>query len=254
MPLRHLGAVQIAAFSPDGKTVLTVGADQTIRLWDAATAEPLGCPLMHQSGIQAATFSPDGKRLLTQGGDSSARLWDVATGQPMGQPMVQENELHLLAAFSSRSRRIVTVTGAIRQQMRLWDADFPQPLGQSKTLLLDATFQGADRSSQNIVTAVALSPDGKAALTDRQGKSAQLWDPGTGLPLGQPIHHECPAVTVRFGSDGRRLILTQCDGVMCWRDTDSGQPVGQSVRQNKELGPRCYRMTREHCSLSLVSQ
>ncbi len=36
-PLTHQGIVYAVAYSPDGKTVLTGSADQTARLWDAAT-------------------------------------------------------------------------------------------------------------------------------------------------------------------------------------------------------------------------
>ena len=38
-PLRHAAAVNHAAFSPDGRQVVTASADQTARVWDAATSE-----------------------------------------------------------------------------------------------------------------------------------------------------------------------------------------------------------------------
>ena len=53
------------AFSPDGKTVLTGSWDGTARLWDAATAQPLGPPMRHQGEVLAVAFSPDGKTVLT---------------------------------------------------------------------------------------------------------------------------------------------------------------------------------------------
>ena len=34
-----------AAFSPDGKRIVTASADKTARVWDAATGEPIGEPL-----------------------------------------------------------------------------------------------------------------------------------------------------------------------------------------------------------------
>ena len=64
-----------AAFSPDGKSVVTASFDKTARLWDSATGKPLGTPLQHQHAVLAAAFSPDGKSVATTSEDKTARLW-----------------------------------------------------------------------------------------------------------------------------------------------------------------------------------
>jgi len=59
-PLQHQLPVVAAAFSPDGKSVVTASYDRTARLWDSATGKPLAAPLQHQDVVWAAAFSPDG--------------------------------------------------------------------------------------------------------------------------------------------------------------------------------------------------
>ena len=51
-----------AAFSPDGKRIVTASFDGTARIWDAATGEPIGEPLRgHERGVTSAAYSPDGR-------------------------------------------------------------------------------------------------------------------------------------------------------------------------------------------------
>jgi hypothetical protein len=58
--------------------VVTASNDNTARLWDAASGEPVGEPMKHQSDVNSAQFSPDGQRVVTASNDNTARLWDAA--------------------------------------------------------------------------------------------------------------------------------------------------------------------------------
>jgi Mg2+ and Co2+ transporter CorA len=54
--------------------------DDTARLWDPTTGQPIGNPLTgHTSDVVDVAFSPDGTRLATTSHDRTARLWDSAS-------------------------------------------------------------------------------------------------------------------------------------------------------------------------------
>jgi WD40 repeat protein len=76
----HTGAVKSLSFSPDGTRIATGSDDCTVRVWDAATGQPVGEPLLgHTSSVNSVSFSPDGTRIVSGSGDKTVRLWDVAT-------------------------------------------------------------------------------------------------------------------------------------------------------------------------------
>jgi WD40 repeat protein len=70
------------AFSPDGRRIVSGSWDNTLRLWDAATGQPIGSPLQGHTGlVNSVVFSPDGRRIVSGSYDKTLRLWDAASGQ-----------------------------------------------------------------------------------------------------------------------------------------------------------------------------
>ena len=76
----HTGGVFAVAVSPDGRQVLSGGADQTVRLWDLHTGQLLRTLTGHGGTVHAVAFLP-GSRALSAGEDKTVRLWDLASGR-----------------------------------------------------------------------------------------------------------------------------------------------------------------------------
>src|SRR3954471_14724808 len=68
----HTDPVYAVAWSPDGKTLVTGGFDNTVRLWDADTRKEIKTFKGHANLVLAVAPSPDGKRILSGSLDKTA--------------------------------------------------------------------------------------------------------------------------------------------------------------------------------------
>ena len=71
----HSGVTFGAAFSPDGRYILSSGADRTGRLWNVQTGDEVRRFISHSNQVRDVVFSPDGRYILTARNDNTARLW-----------------------------------------------------------------------------------------------------------------------------------------------------------------------------------
>jgi Tol biopolymer transport system component len=217
----HEDAVTSAAFSPDGKRIVTASDDRTARLWDAETGQPIGEPLQgHKSDVQSAAFSPDGKRIVTASWDRTARLWDAGTGQPIGEPLRGHEDRLWSAAFSPDGKRIVTASKD--KTVRLWDAETGQPIGEPL------------RGHESDVQSAAFSPDGKRIVTASKDETARLWDVATGRQIGEPLRGLGAMSSAAFSPDGKRIVTASTlEGIARLWDAETGRPIGATLAHHK---------------------
>jgi WD40 repeat protein len=217
--LEHKGRVHHAAYSADGRILVTASADHTARLWHPATGQPLGSPLKHADTVVFAAFSPD-SRLLVTAATHSARLWEAATGRELFPPREHRGTV-VQAAFSPDSHRLLTADD--EGTVRLWDALSGQPLAPPL-------------KHNQLVASVAFHPDGRRAVTASHDRTARVWDltPPTS-PL--TVRHDGEIWHAAFSPDGRRLATAGNDLLACVWDI-----AGQTRRQ----GDKETRRREEH--------
>jgi len=71
--------VHTVAFTPDSRTLLTAGADGSVRFWDVATGQEMRRFDWGIGKVSAAAFAPDGLTCAAGGEKGEIVVWDVDT-------------------------------------------------------------------------------------------------------------------------------------------------------------------------------
>ena len=225
----HTDAVWGVALAPDGRTLATASADQTVRLWDLSDRDrphPLGAPLTGHTGtVWGVAFAPDGRTLATTSADRTIRLWDLSDRDrphPLGAPLTGHTGTVYGVAFAPGGRTLATVSDD--RTVRLWDLsdrDRPHPLGAPLT------------GHTGTVWGVAFAPDGHTLVTTSTDRTVRLWDLSDRdrpHPLGAPLTgHTGTVYGVAFAPGGHTLATASDDRtVRLWdlSDRDRPHPLG----------------------------
>jgi WD40 repeat protein/tetratricopeptide (TPR) repeat protein/predicted Ser/Thr protein kinase len=223
--LSHTSPVVTAAFSPDGRTVISGGMDGMAQLWDAASGRRIGSPLRVEGQWPVVAFSPDSKTVLTGAMEDGPRvqLWDTTTGLPLVLNLRLRPEFEILAVAIQRDGRIVLVGRHSPDNVAwTWDAATGQPIGGPMT-------------HHGHIYTPSLSPDGLIILTPSDDGTARLWELATGRPIRPPLKRQGGFRCAAFSPDGETILTGGCDGAACLWDAATGKPLGPPMRHESEV-------------------
>lgn len=206
-----------AAFSPDGKFIVTVQEGRAI-VWSVAT-RGVTRTLSGRSKVRSAAFSPDGQSILTADDDGTLQLWSTRRGNVIRQARAPTREVSGVA-FSPDGQHVFIQGEQTTRRSTQWL--WPVTTGATMDLESHDTVVmswGFSRDSQFVFTSDlagrtvirttrdgktiaivkgnlvrAFSPSGQFVIDDKLG----VWEGETGVLLagGWPLNREALAVSV----------------------------------------------------------
>jgi WD40 repeat protein/tRNA A-37 threonylcarbamoyl transferase component Bud32 len=195
-----------AAFTPDGRALITGGQDHVVRRWDAATGAERPALDGAADFVWALALSPDGRTIACGGNDGTIKLIDPAT-KAVRRTLHGHQGVISGLAFSGDGKALASA--ASDQTARVWDVD----TGKERL----SVPCNADR--------VAFRPDGKMFANEwwGPGGAVKVWDARTGAE-GPKLEQAGASATacLAFSPDNHTLAVSYMDHpVVLWDlDTD----------------------------------
>ncbi|MGI2907547.1 nSTAND1 domain-containing NTPase [Tolypothrix sp. VBCCA 56010] len=212
----HTVRVLSVSFSPNGKTIASISADETIRIWDVNSGRVIKIlnnsvsflPItMEQLG--SVSFSPDGKILASASWDNTVKLWDINSGTEIKTLKGHTGWVNSVS-FSPDGK--ILASASSDKTVKLWDINSGTEI---------KNLQGHTSS----VTSVSFSPDGKTLASASADETVRLWDINSGGVINTFQGHTSIVTSVSFSPDGKTLASASWDQTIKLWDINSGTEI-----------------------------
>ena len=196
----HSTRVVSLAFSPDGKEIASASIDGRIILSKALSGKELfsrvGRAFRGSETISALHFSHDGKFITTAGWDGCKVVLVQGEGGAAEHKLVCEYPPCTI--------------------VRMWNAKSGEEVRH---------FQGLGSGLDNIITSLALSPDGKWMAQGHQDGLVKICDAVSGRTLHALRGHSKRVNSIHVSSDGSRIVTAGDDKSIRLWDPLTGEPI-----------------------------
>lgn len=196
----HRASMRAAAFSPDGKYLLSKSGSEYI-LWEILPGRKIleiPTPAGGDIRIPGTAFSSDGKHFAVINKEKGISIFEISTGQ---QILAIQTDFDIIATAFSPDGKYLAGAGRVAYA-QIWDTT-------SGKVVNTLDMSQAPTAINPQAESLAYSPDG-----NRLALEGGIWDLFTGQVLINLLGHKQSLTAQAFNSDGTQLITASYDGTV----------------------------------------
>ena len=224
----HIDLIRAIAFTPDGEQALTGSGDGTMRVWNLVVLDPIGRPLLpetpgdmprvfegHSNSVSSVAFNHDGTMAYSAGPMTTLRVWSLEANSTQyvvtwvgfsgTYIALTPDGMQLLSGGSVYGDGLPSETS----RMHLWDVE---------TGRRTHTFLG----HEGWVSAIAVSSDGRRAVSAGEDRTVRVWDIETGEVVRVFEVGANRVTSVAFSPDGTHILYSSLVAMQMW-DVNIGE-------------------------------
>jgi Protein kinase domain/WD domain, G-beta repeat len=226
----HAGGTKSVAFTDDSRSLVSVGADRALKIWNAGSGSL--AKSIDLGGATATSVAVSGRRAVTGHSDGNVMLWDLDTGAKVAT--LRRNEAAVWSvSFAGSNGQVLAASHD--WSVTLWDAKTP--------LIPVHIYEGHENAAQAVAFTAAEGPFFASGSAD---KTVKLWNPESSALIRTYKGHKDFVTALGFSNDGRTLASGSLDGGVRLWSTSANRLVRQlSVHKVKVTG-LSFSPTAEH--------
>ena len=174
----------------------------------------------HTDYIYAVAVTPDGEKAISTSWDKTCILWNLKTGQAI-QVLKGHNEIIHAVAITPDGTKAITGSGRPSFSESTSSADNDCILWDLNTGQAISILKGHTRE----VVAVAMTPDGKKAVSGSKDNTCIVWDLLTGQQIYTLKGHNSGVNAIDITPDGIYAISGSHDNICIFWDIAEGQVI-----------------------------
>ncbi|AFY33476.1 WD40 repeat domain-containing protein [Calothrix sp. PCC 7507] len=195
--------VNSLAFSADGQTLVSVGADSTIKIWHVGARDLIDILHKHHGVVRCVTFTPGGRMLVTGGDDRKILFWDLTERRVAIALSLDDTAAHSLVLSQDGQ---TLVTGSYRK-IKVWRTSYQ--MGEIPFNDLPPTHILLGHA--HIVRSLAISADAKVLVSGSKDSTIKVWDLETGELIRTLKGHRDEVCAIALSPDEQIIASGSAD-------------------------------------------